>query len=147
MRSDCPNRAVRFRTGYGDGCYGLQSSIVTWLVSLSPNDYEDGSWPSHTRIWPTALQVGSLVPHRLATPAQEWSRERALNPRPRDDQPRALPSELSLDGEIWCRMQESSPLSLLVRQLGSPRIFCDRVAGADISGCSLVRCCQPSSVS
>ena len=46
---------------------------------------------------PTQCQVGSLVPFRLATPAQEWSREWDLNPRPRDYRSRALPTELSLD--------------------------------------------------
>ena len=46
---------------------------------------------------PTQCQVGSLVPFRLATPAQEWSREWDLNPRSRDYRSRALPTELSLD--------------------------------------------------
>jgi hypothetical protein len=45
----------------------------------------------------TQCQDGSLVPYRLATPAQEWSREWELNPRPRDYRSRALPTELSLD--------------------------------------------------
>src|SRR6516225_3390630 len=45
---------------------------------------------------PTHCQVGSLVPYRLATPAQGWSREWDLNPRPRDYRSRALPTELSL---------------------------------------------------
>jgi hypothetical protein len=48
-------------------------------------------------IEPTHCQVGSLVPYRLATPAQEWSREWELNPRPRDYLSCALPIELSLD--------------------------------------------------
>jgi hypothetical protein len=65
---------------------------------------------------PTQCQVGSLVPFRLATPAQRWSREWDLNPRSRDYRSRALPTELSLDKEIWCRVQESNPRSLLVRQ-------------------------------
>ena len=46
---------------------------------------------------PTQCQDGSLVPFRLATPAQGWSREWELNPRPRDYRSRALPTELSLD--------------------------------------------------
>jgi hypothetical protein len=49
---------------------------------------------------PTHCQVGSLVPCRLATPAQNWSREWELNPRPRDYRSRALPTELSLDKRI-----------------------------------------------
>ena len=65
---------------------------------------------------PTQCQVGSLVPFRLATPAQEWSREWESNPRSRDYRSRALPAELSLDDEVWCRVQESNPRSLLVRQ-------------------------------
>jgi hypothetical protein len=51
-------------------------------------------------IEPTQCQVGSLVPFRLATPAQEWSREWELNPRPRDYRSRALPTELSLDTSV-----------------------------------------------
>lgn len=46
---------------------------------------------------PTKCQDGSLVPFRLATPAQEWSREWDLNPRSRDYRSRALPVELSLE--------------------------------------------------
>ena len=66
---------------------------------------------------PTQCQDGSLVPFRLATPAQGWSREWELNPRPRDYRSRALPTELSLDtNSNWCRVQESNPRSLLVRQ-------------------------------
>jgi hypothetical protein len=49
---------------------------------------------------PTQCQDGSLVPFRLATPAQKWSREWELNPRSRDYRSRALPTELSLDTEF-----------------------------------------------
>jgi hypothetical protein len=68
---------------------------------------------------PTQCQVGSLVPFRLATPAQKWSREWDLNPRSRDYRSRALPTELSLGTIVrtWCRVQESNPRSLLVRQV------------------------------
>ena len=57
---------------------------------------------------PTQCQGGSLVPFRLATPANDWSREWDLNPRSRDYQSRALPTELSLDREFWYRVQESN---------------------------------------
>ena len=65
----------------------------------------------------THCQVGSLAPHRLAMPAQQWSRKRELKPRPSDYRLRALPTELSLDTN-WCRVQFSDLNQKMPRNIG-----------------------------
>ena len=67
------------------------------MVERGNHSPEDAEMERAVGFEPTQCQDGSLVPFRLATPAQEWSREWELNPRPRDYRSRALPTELSLD--------------------------------------------------
>jgi hypothetical protein len=111
-RCRCGRRAARtcFNSTSADAldrcpqCNGEQTGLAILLDAQAPLG------PAHTSALllmeravgfePTQCQDGSLVPFRLATPAQEWSREWELNPRPRDYRSRALPAELSLDAAV-----------------------------------------------
>ena len=110
LRDIC-NRATKKGRRFGALRIFQTSSEESSRQSGRPYSWS-GRWDSNPRS--ARLEAWCLSAWRR--PLKNWSREWGLNPRPRDYRSRALPTELSLENETWCRVQESNPRSLLVRQ-------------------------------